>query len=146
MHRPKITRWRVGAGLTAMLAAMAFASVVPIPTVPDGGRVAVRAEVADRLPGWTIQRLEPSWEGAYTVVTRCAGLELDFQYVPGHGLPSEDAWLHPSDAYARERLGELSDHRRHLIWRQDPARVRSLSCADELARVGEASPPDRNLD
>ena len=46
-----------------------------------------------------MSRYQPDW----TKAMRCAGLELDFQYVPGHGLPSEDAWLHPSDAYARER-------------------------------------------
>jgi hypothetical protein len=145
MHRPKITRWRVGAGLIALVGAMTIGLVIPIPSLPDVGRAAVIEEVNDRLPGWTIHRIQPSWEGAYTVVTRCAGLELDFQYVPGHGLPSNDAWLHPSDAYARQRLTELSDHWRHLIWRADHDRAERLSCADELARVGE-SPAERNLD
>lgn len=146
MPEPTSTPRRLGAVAIALLAALGVALLVPIPSLPDGGRADVRAQVAERLPGWTIQRLDPSWEGAYTVVTRCAGLEVDFQFVPGHGLPSRDAWLHPSDAYARARLGDLSDSRRYLIWREDPRRVQALSCPEQLARIGESQPPERPLD
>src|SRR5574338_958423 len=77
----------------ALLGALAVALTAPMPSVPDDDLTTVRAEVADRLPGWRVDRLEPSWEGGYTVVTSCAGLELDFQLVPDHGLPAEDAWV-----------------------------------------------------
>lgn len=146
MHGPLPSSRRAGAAGLALIAALALALLVPIPSMPDAGRAAVRDEVAARLPGWTIQRLRPSWEGGYTVVTRCAGLELDFQYVPGHGLPGRDAWLHPSGPYARERLDELSDHRRYLIWRADPARSRALSCPEQLARLDPVRPTERPLD
>lgn len=146
MQRPIHHRWRVGAGLVALAGTLAIALTMPIPSVPDVGRAAVSAQVQERLPGWSLQRVDPSWEGGYTIVASCAGLELDFQYVPGHGLPADDAWIHPSDAYARQRLDELSDHRRYLIWRHDPARVRTLSCADELARTGDPVGREQPLD
>ncbi len=131
----------------ALAAALAVALSVPVPSLPDDGLTTVRAEVADRLPGWRVDRLEPSWEGSYTVVTSCAGLELDFQLVPGHGLPPEDAWVQPSDAYARARLRAVSDHWRYLVWYRDPVRPRSLSCSDELARLGGDVPvADRRFD
>jgi hypothetical protein len=125
----------------ALLGALAVALTAPMPAVPDDGLTTVRAEVADRLPGWRVDRLEPSWEGAYTVVTSCAGLELDFQLVPGHGLPAEDAWVQPSDAYARSRLRAVSDHWRYLVWYRDPVQPRSLSCSEELARLGSGDVP-----
>ena len=126
-----------GALIIASLAgAFLFALTVPIPTLPDAGRAGVRAEVADRLPGWSVQRIDPSWENAYVVVTSCAGRELAFQFVPGHGLPRDDAWIQPHNSYARARLGATSDHSRYLVWRgqkDDPA---SLGCAEHLARDG----------
>ncbi|HET7646388.1 MAG TPA: hypothetical protein VFM03_07875 [Candidatus Limnocylindria bacterium] len=125
----------------ALLGALAVALTAPMPSVPDDGLTTVRAEVADRLPGWRVDRLEPSWEGGYTVVTSCAGLELDFQLVPGHGLPAEDAWVQPSDAYARSRLRAVSDHWRYLVWYRDPVHPRSLSCSEELARLGGGNVP-----
>lgn len=131
----------------ALAVALAVALTAPMPSVPDDGLTTVRAEVADRLPGWRVDRLEPSWEGAYTVVTSCAGLQLDFQLVPGHGLPPEDAWVQPSDAYARARLRAVSDHWRYLVWYRDPVHPRSLSCSDELARVmGDGPTVDRRFD
>jgi hypothetical protein len=122
--------------LAALAAAFALMLVIPIPSLPDTGRAVVEERVEERLPGWEVQRLDPSWEGGYTVVASCAGLQLDFQYVPGHGLPADDAWLHPSNAHARERLDTLSDHRRYLLWRAQPERAERLSCAEELARSG----------
>jgi hypothetical protein len=139
-------RRRLGAGILALVSALALALTIPIPSLPDAGRATVRDEVAERLPGWTIERVDPSWEGAYTVVTRCAGLEVDFQYVPGHGLPSRDAWLHPSDPYARARLGDLSDSRRYLVWREEPRGARVLSCPEQLARHSGGDLPERPLD
>jgi len=132
---------RTGIVVASLVAAFAIALIIPIPSMPDVGRAAVRAEVGERLPGWRIQRLDPSWEGAYTVVTRCAGKEVSFQFVPGHGLPSEDAWIQPSNDYARARLSRLSDHWRYLLWRARPTSPAALSCADELARNGDAPPP-----
>lgn len=122
--------------LGALVAAFALMLVIPIPSLPDAGRAIVEERVEARLPGWTVQRLDPSWEGGYTVVTSCAGLQLDFQYVPGHGLPADDAWLHPANAHAREWLDSLSDHWRYLLWRAEPERAETMSCAEELARHG----------
>ena len=68
------------------------------------------------------------------MVTSCAGIELGFQYVRGHGLPADDAWIQPNDAYARERLAALSDSRRYLVWYGERVSPRHLSCQDELAR------------
>jgi hypothetical protein len=127
-------RPRLGAALTLAAASLAAALWLPIPAAPDAARETVLAHVERRLPGWYVDRLDPSWEGGYTVVTSCAGRTLSFQYVPGHGLPREDAWLQPSDEFARERLRLASDHRRYLIWFADPERRGSLSCAEELAR------------
>jgi hypothetical protein len=79
--------------LASLAGAFLFALTVPIPTLPDAGRAEVRAELADRLPGWSVHRLEPSWENAYVVVTSCAGRDLAFQFIPGHGLPRDDAQL-----------------------------------------------------
>ena len=94
-----------GAVIIASLAAVfVVALTAPIPTLPDAGRAQVRAEVADRLPGWSVQRIDPTWENAYAVVTSCAGRSIDFQFVPGHGLPRDDAWIQPHSSYARSRL------------------------------------------
>jgi hypothetical protein len=146
MPRSLPRRWRAPAAGVTLLAAFALASVVPIPSLPDAGRRAVMAEVTDRFPGWTVQRLDPSWEGGYTVVTSCAGKEVAFQFVPGHGLPAQDAWLRPSNGYARERLRTVSDHYRYLLWRADPRDLDQLSCRDELARTGDLPVQERNVD
>ena len=116
------SRWQAPAVVGTRLAACAIALNIPSPSLPAVGRAAVLTLVSERLPGWTIQRLDPSWEGGYTVVTSCAGKEVAFQFVPGHGLPAEDAWLHPSNEYARQRLTVVSDHWRYLLWRADPRR------------------------
>jgi hypothetical protein len=68
------------------------------------------------------------------VVAACGPQQLGFQIVPGHGLAPGDAWLHPEDEYARNRLATISDDYRTLVWLRDPVRVRSLSCRQELAR------------
>src|SRR5918992_5524942 len=111
---------RLGRGATAigsLAAVFLLALTMPIPALPDAGRAGVRAEVANRLPGWSVQRIDPSWEGAYSVVTSCAGRELSFQFVPGHGLPRDDAWIQPHNSFTRARLGRTSDHSRYLLWR-----------------------------
>jgi hypothetical protein len=137
---------RTGLLLASLAATFAIALTAPIPSLPDAGRAAVRAEVGDRLPGWTVHRIDRSWEGAYTVVTTCAGREVAFQFVPGHGLPPEDAWLQPNNDYARRHLAITSDHHRYLLWRDDPVDASALSCADEVARTGDASRPDPGVD
>ena len=139
-------RRRTATLLAALLAAFVTALVIPIPSLPDVGRATVHGEVSDRLPGWKIQRLDPSWEGAYTVVTSCAGKQVAFQFVPGHGLPSEDAWLRPSNGYTRERLRSVSDHYRYLLWRAEPRDLDRLSCQEELARTGDLPIAERSLD
>ena len=124
--------------IASLAGAFLFALTVPIPTLPDAGRAEVRAEVANRLPGWSVQRIDPSWENAYVVVTSCAGRELAFQFIPGHGLPRDDAWIHPHNSYARARLSATSDHARYLVWRgqkDDPA---SVGCSEDLAHDGSA--------
>lgn len=140
------SRWQAPAVIATLLATFAVALIIPIPSLPDVGRAGVTSEVRERLPGWTIQRLDPSWEGGYTVVTSCAGKQVGFQFVPGHGLPSEDAWLHPSNGYAWERLTAVSDHWRYLLWRADPADPEALSCQEELARTGDLPVLERILD
>lgn len=130
---------RTGASFVALAGVLALSLTVPIPSVPDDGEAAVERVVAKRLPGWTIDRVNRSWEGAYSVVTTCAGRELGFQYVPGHGLPQENAWLQPNDPFARERLESISDHWRYLVWYDDPAIVDTLSCEEEIAGGGETA-------
>ena len=136
MPRIPSTVHRAGIAAAVLVGVFTIALVIPIPSMPDVGRAAVKAEVGERLPGWRIQRLHPSWEGAYTVVTSCAGKQVSFQFVPGHGLPADDAWLQPSNEYTRARLRPLSDHWRYLLWRGDPVEPQALSCAEELARGG----------
>lgn len=146
MPRSLRSRWRAAAVVGTLVVAFATALVIPIPSLPDVGRAGVRTEIRERLPGWTIRRLEPSWEGAYTVVTSCAGRQVGFQLIPGHGLPADDAWLHPTNDYARERLSSVSDHRRYLLWRGDPADPEALSCREELAQRADAPIRDRRFD
>jgi hypothetical protein len=134
---PRRFRLRPGAALLLAGAALAASLWLPIPSVPDAGRNSVLGQVERRLPGWEVERLNPSWEGAYTVVASCAGRTLSFQYVPGHGLPRQDAWLQPSDEFARERLRLVSDHRRYLIWFARANDPDTLSCSEELARHPE---------
>lgn len=146
MHRIFRSHWRAAAGVLALAGVLPGALLVPMPTLPDGARVEVRRDVRSRLPGWRIERIDPSWEGAYTVVATCAGLEIGFQLVRGHGLGPDDAWIQPNDAYARERLGELSDNRRFLVWYGDRPRHDHLSCHEELARLGGPPVVPRDID
>lgn len=146
MSRILRRRWQAPAIGALLIGAFITALLVPIPTLPDVGRAAVRAEVNERLPGWTLQRLDHSWEGGYTVVTSCAGKQVGFQFVPGHGLRPEDAWIQPSNDFARARLSPLSDHRRYIVWYADPTELAVLSCHDELARNGDLPPREGMLD
>jgi len=130
---------RTGASFVALAGILALSLTVPIPSAPDEGEAAVASIVGKRLPGWTVERINRSWEGAYSVVALCAGREIGFQYVPGHGLPPDNAWLQPNDPYTRERLATISDHWRHLVWYDDPAIVDTLSCQEELAGGGETA-------
>ena len=127
------SRWRTGTSMLALAGVFALSLSVPIPSLPDAGREAVLREVHERLPGWTVERLERSWEGAYSVVTWCAGREMGFQFVPGHGLPAGYAWLQPNDSSTRDRLRVISDHWRSLVWYDDPAMISSHSCHEEIA-------------
>jgi hypothetical protein len=124
--------WRIAASFVALAGVLALSLTVPIPSLPDVGEASVRHVVRERLPGWTVERVSRSWEGAYTVVTVCAGRQLGFQYVPGHGLPERNAWLRPNDDFARQRLTSISDDWRDLVWYEKPAIVDTLSCQEEL--------------
>ncbi len=146
MTLPRNSRWRFGVALATLAAAFALALNVPIPTAPDVDRARVMAEVGERLPGWRVKRLHPSWEGAYSVVTACAGHEIGFQFVPGHGLPIHDAWLQPTDDYSRDRLRLVSDHWRQLVWYGSPVATNSLSCSDEVAGRARTSMESRRHD
>ena len=88
--------------------------------LPESGARPGGGQRERRLPGWHIERARSSWEGAWSVVATCGTLHLGFQVVPGHGLAPGDAWLHPEDRYARERLGSISDSWRALIWFAEP--------------------------
>ena len=140
------SRWRGGGAMLALAGVFAASLSVPIPSLPDHDRQAVMHEVSERLPGWSVERVERSWEGAYTVVTWCAGREMGFQYVPGHGLPAGNAWLQPNDSFARDRLRGLSDHWRHLVWYRDPALMNTLSCHEEIAGSKQTSMESRPHD
>jgi len=142
-HNP---RWRAGASLLTLAGVFALSLSLPIPSLPDDDRQAVMYQVRERLPGWEVERIESSWEGAYTVVTMCAGREIGFQFVPVDGLPSQDAWLQPSDTYSRDRLRGVSDHWRHLVWYGDPALMNTLSCHEEIAGSEQTSMDSRPLD
>ena len=130
---------RTGASFIALAGVLAVSLTIPIPSMPDEGEAAVASVVGKRLPGWTVERINRSWEGAFSVVTVCAGRQMGFQYVPGHGLPPDNAWLQPSDPYARERLATISDHWRYLVWYDDPAIVDTLSCQEEMAGARETA-------
>ena len=138
MLRPRAGLGRGTLVIVSLAAAFVVALTVPIPTLPDAGRAEVRAEVADRLPGWSVLRIDPTWENAYAVVTSCAGREIDFQFVPGHGLPREDAWIQPHSSYGRARLAATSDHHRYLLWRGQGVHPASMECAVNLARDGSS--------
>jgi len=146
MTLPSNSRWRAGASFLALAGVFALSLSAPIPSLPDGDRQAVVDEVRERLPGWSVERLEQSWEGAYTVVTLCAGREMGFQFVPGHGLAANHAWIQPNDAYSRDRLRGVSDHWRHLIWYADPALMNTLSCHEEIAGSEQTSMQSRPHD
>jgi hypothetical protein len=146
MSLPPRRRLRAGASFLALAGVFALSLNVPIPSLPDGGREVVIEEVNERLPGWSIERVERSWEGAYSVVTVCAGREIGFQFVPGHGLPARDAWLQPSDTYSRDRLRGVSDHWRYLVWYDDPALMNTLSCHEEIAGSEQTSMDERRHD
>ena len=137
-------RWRLPTPAAIALLAVVFATALlaPLPVTPNEARAQVVASVERRLPGWQIERAQSSWEGAWSVVATCGTLHLGFQLVPGHGLAPGDAWLHPEDRYARERLGTISDSYRSLIWFAEPIddRHRTLSCRQEMARLGGARP------
>jgi hypothetical protein len=130
---------RTGASFVALAGVLALSLTVPIPSLPDHGEAAVARIVQNRLPGWSVERIKRSWEGAYSVVTTCAGRQVGFQYVPGHGLGPNNAWLQPNDLYSRERLASISDHWRYLVWYADPAIVDTLSCKEELAGGGDTA-------
>jgi hypothetical protein len=127
-------RLRVGAGLIALLPLLAVALWIPIPRVGNPGASRVVQAASERLPGWSIVRATDTWEGGYAVVASCGPRTMGFQVVPGHGLPLEDAWLQPNDAYADSRLRHISDYPAFLIWRAHPMVRRTLSCSEELAR------------
>jgi hypothetical protein len=135
----RFNRLRGAVALALVAGSLATALALPIPTAADAERTRLIEQLRHRLPGWEIERLEASWEGSYSIVTSCAGRAIGFQFVPEHGLPVGDAWLQPSDPYSRERLDELSDHYRHLIWYEDPAMTHTLSCSEEVARDDRAS-------
>lgn len=137
---------RAGAAGIALASALSLSLILPLPTLPDHHRTAVANEVSERLPGWTIERLDRSWERGYTVVAACVGRQVGFQWVPGHGLPGDDAWIQPNDEYSRARLARTSDHWRHLVWYAVRQPRSSLSCAEELAGVTRAPSGVRGLD
>jgi len=142
-HRRR--RWRLPPPIALAVLAVAFATALlaPLPVAPNHARAQVVADVERRLPGWHIERARSSWEGAWSVVATCGTLHLGFQLVPGHGLAPGDAWLHPEDSYARERLGSISDSWRELIWFAEPIgdRTKTLSCRQEMARLGGGARP-----
>jgi hypothetical protein len=123
--------------MLAAAAAFGLALWLPIPTVPDGARGQIAETIQRRMPGWEVDRIDPSWEGAYTVVATCDDRTLDFQLVPGHGLPAGGAWLRPSDENGIRLLGRVSDHNRYLIWFGERLTTRRLSCFAELAQPPE---------
>ncbi len=137
---------RTGAQVMLLGFVLVGAMTVPIPGTPDPGRSSIEHQLAVRLPGWKVDRVAHSWEGAFTVVASCVSHEIGFQYVPEHGLALGDAWLQPSDPYSRERLHELSDHYRYLIWFSDPALKHRLSCREELARHRVGEPRSDGID
>jgi hypothetical protein len=134
--------FRTGASFVALAGVLALSLTVPIPSLPDEAEASVVRVVHERLPGWTVEHVDRSWEGAFVVVTACADREMGFQLRPG--MAPVSAWLHPSDTFTRERLASVSDHWRHLVWYGDPAIAATLSCEEELAGGREmASAPSK---
>ncbi len=132
-RRSRAGRFPLPIALALLPALFAFALLVPMPALPNTAQAEVVASVADRLPGWKIVRTRSSWEGGWMVVATCGRARLGFQWVPGHGLPPGDAWLHPEDEYSQARLAPTSDDYRFLVWMQEARRPRVLSCSQELA-------------
>jgi hypothetical protein len=139
-RRPRGAHVPLPVALALLPALFVLALLAPIPALPNAARIQVADSVADRLPGWSIVRTSSSWEGGWTVVAACGPSRLGFQWVPGHGLRPGDAWLHPQDEYARNRLSATSDDARFLVWLSDVPRLHALSCQQELARSGAARP------
>ncbi len=129
-------RARVLLAALSLVALTATALWAPIPHVGDPGVQRVVAQVQERFPGWRVIQATSTWEGAYAVVAGCGGQQIGFQFVPGHGLPPQDAWIQPNDEFARSRLQEVSDYSTVLVWRARPITDRTLSCREELARSG----------
>lgn len=123
--------FRTGASFVALAGVLAVSLTVPIPSLPDEGEASVVRVLHERLPGWTVEHIDRSWENAFVVVAACADRELGFQLRPG--LAPDSGWLNPSDTFTRERLASISDHWRHLVWYGDPAIAATLSCEEELA-------------
>jgi hypothetical protein len=132
------------AAISLLAGVLAVALWMPIPATGNAELKHVVGEVQERLPGWRIVRANASWEGAYTVVAACGSRELGFQLVPEHGLPIGDSWVQPNDAYARNRLEYVSDHDQYLVWYQNPAHQRMLTCRSELARDPHVDTGARN--
>jgi hypothetical protein len=133
-RRRRVGRVPLPVALALLPVLFGFALLAPMPALPNSARAEVVASVADRLPGWQIVGTRASWEGAWMVVATCGTSRLGFQWVPGHGLPPGDAWLHPEDKHAYDRLASTSDDSRFLVWFRGTLRPRVLSCEDELAR------------
>jgi len=131
--RGRTTRLPLPAALLLLAALFGVALLAPLPVMPDQARVAATQRVEERLPGWRIQRMLPSWEGAWTVVAICGDRHVGFQMVPGHGLGPGDAWLHPEDQYSHDRLARVSDDRTYLIWFRGETSAPSLSCRSDRA-------------
>jgi hypothetical protein len=138
-------RLRVAAALAALPALFAVALWMPIPGVGNAGLEQVIATVQTRLPGWSVVQATDTWEGDYAVVASCGGQEIGFQYVPGHGLPPNFAWLQPNNEFSRTRLIEISDYAGVLVWRPQPLANRTLSCQEELAQTSQGPQSARAL-
>jgi len=130
---------RPAAPALALGAVLAIALWAPVPHFGDQGAAHVVAAVQERLPGWTVERPVDIWEGGYAVVASCGSSQLGFQVIPGHGLPLDDAWLQPNDTFTRRHLQELSDYPTYLIWTSSSIAPRTLSCREELARIGSGT-------
>jgi hypothetical protein len=132
--------------LPALAAVFAVGLIAPIPSLGNHARAQVASVVAERLPGWEMVRIRPSWEGAWTVVAACGGRRIGFQMVPGHGLGPRDAWLQPQNDYSRVRLARSSDDPFYLVWYERVYRPQSLSCRMELAMRSTRAPARHQVD
>jgi hypothetical protein len=124
----------IGAGLLVVAGAFFIGFGAPIPTAPDAAERQVLDTVRERMPGWEVERIGRSWEGGYTVVVTCAARRVDFQFVPGHGLPRTSAWVRPADEVGFETLRRVSDDHRYLVWHDEPRRTRAVACRPQFAR------------